>query len=74
MTTAKRTLCDLAFIVVMALAITAAWNPAPVSAQTNRAPIVCAEDEPCWNCATMGNRLCGNPAGFLLSRLAAREP
>lgn len=20
----------------------------------------CEEDEPCWNCATMGNRICGN--------------
>lgn len=21
--------------------------------------IVCAEDMPCWNCETMGNRICG---------------
>lgn len=21
----------------------------------------CAEDEPCWDCATMGNRICGTP-------------
>lgn len=20
----------------------------------------CAEDDPCWNCATMGNHVCGN--------------
>lgn len=23
---------------------------------------VCMEDQPCWNCATMGNGICGNPA------------
>jgi hypothetical protein len=22
-------------------------------------PVTCQEDEPCWNCATMGNRVCG---------------
>jgi hypothetical protein len=25
----------------------------------SRAPVTCQEDEPCWNCATMGNRVCG---------------
>lgn len=23
------------------------------------APGTCAEDDPCWDCATMGNRICG---------------
>jgi hypothetical protein len=31
------------------------WDAAPVSS-------VCEEDMPCWDCKTMGNRLCGaNP-------------
>lgn len=25
----------------------------------------CFEDMPCWDCTTMGNRLCGAPAGPL---------
>lgn len=24
-------------------------------------PLTCAEDEPCWDCATMGNLICGRP-------------
>lgn len=24
-------------------------------------PLHCEEDEPCWDCATMGNRICGEP-------------
>lgn len=34
-----------------------------------RAPIpsaVCEEDQPCWNCATMGNRICGADYGDLI--------
>lgn len=27
--------------------------------QPGDAPVCCAEDDPCWDCATMGNRLCG---------------
>lgn len=26
----------------------------------------CQEDQPCWNCATMGNHICGDPLEFLL--------
>lgn len=22
---------------------------------------VCEEDQPCWDCTTMGNRICGHP-------------
>lgn len=28
-------------------------------AATRPAVSHCAEDDPCWNCATMGNRKCG---------------
>ena len=40
--------------------------PEPVYVQTpvpphgEPAPPVCQEDEPCWDCKTMGNRICGN--------------
>lgn len=26
---------------------------------------VCLEDEPCWDCSTMGNRVCGDAAGLI---------
>lgn len=34
-----------------------AVDPAPVAAANS-----CEEDQPCWDCATMGNRQCGTPA------------
>lgn len=46
----------------------AAWHepePAPVAPVSTPAPVAspsvarCQEDEPCWDCATMGNRICG---------------
>jgi hypothetical protein len=30
-------------------------DPAPAHPAVTR----CAEDDPCWDCATMGNRICG---------------
>lgn len=42
--------------------------PAPVVPATIAAPVaapveapICHEDMPCWDCATMGNLICGNP-------------
>lgn len=45
---------------------TALWYPTPAypwyhalwgaSATT---PTYCAEDDPCWDCTTMGNKVCG---------------
>lgn len=34
-------------------------RPAPVTAPAPAPAPVCVEDMPCWNCATMGNHLCG---------------
>lgn len=35
---------------------------APIWAGPVGTPIaVCYEDEPCWDCETMGNKLCGTP-------------
>ena len=31
----------------------------PVEPTTTTAPSDCAEDDPCWDCATMGNHACG---------------
>lgn len=44
-------------------------TPAPVAPAVDSAesyvptpPVVeCHEDEPCWDCTTMGNKICGNP-------------
>lgn len=41
-------------------------DPAPRPAPIVRtAPVRCAEDDPCWNCSTMGNRVCGPVEGTL---------
>lgn len=41
---------------------------------STHAPVVqsagCAEDMPCWNCATMGNKQCGGALGTLQRRIA----
>lgn len=31
----------------------------PVAAPSSRAPAPCSEGEPCWDCITMGDRICG---------------
>jgi hypothetical protein len=34
----------------------------PGSDQPTTSPdVLCMEDMPCWNCSTMGNRICGAP-------------
>lgn len=45
--------------------------PAPVQAPVE-API-CHEDMPCWDCATMGNQICGNPDCARLGMLTAED-
>jgi len=34
----------------------------PPATTTTVAEPVCQEDEPCWDCTTMGNQICGTPA------------
>ena len=34
-------------------------EPPPSTTTTTVPPAVCQEDEPCWDCETMGNRICG---------------
>jgi hypothetical protein len=38
-------------------------QPPPSPTQTRK----CQEDDPCWNCHTMGDRKCGPGAGAALS-------
>lgn len=47
-------------------------EPSPVT--TEAVPVieptavpVCEEDQPCWDCSTMGNRICGRDEAFALS-------
>jgi hypothetical protein len=50
----------LAWLLLAALAIGVYVLVAEVHhAPTHRAPTVCVEGDPCWNCTTMGNKLCG---------------
>jgi hypothetical protein len=37
------------------------------------APVDCAEDDPCWDCATMGNLICG-PQLIPAVSIVAPEP
>lgn len=50
----------------IALALAALALPATAcTAQSTMAPKVeCHEDEACWDCATMGNRVCGPVAAY----------
>ena len=34
----------------------------------------CMEDEPCWDCATMGNRVCGHPSAMVTAEDGSRVP
>lgn len=45
---------------------------APVVA-SQAAVVACQEDEPCWNCATMGNHVCG-PVGVPIVGVARSVP
>lgn len=55
-------------LIVSALALGSATQQ-PHQSVTVQAPMdtitapPCAEDDPCWNCLTMGNRICGDPKG-----------
>lgn len=56
-------LLALSAIVVMLLLVS--WRaerlgvPPCVADGSCDAPFVCAEDDPCWDCETMGNMVCG---------------
>lgn len=41
---------------------TTAPAPAPVETTAAPAPVQCEEDQPCWDCTTMGNKICGDAA------------
>jgi hypothetical protein len=43
-------------VIALLLALVALFGAHPV-------PTHCAEDDPCWNCHTMGNHRCGPGAG-----------
>ncbi|MEO7555482.1 MAG: hypothetical protein ABIV94_02605, partial [Acidimicrobiales bacterium] len=34
-------------------------RPAPGTITTTNTPTSCQEDDPCWDCSTMGNHVCG---------------
>jgi hypothetical protein len=34
-------------------------GPEPSLDSTRPEPVVCYEDDPCWDCSTMGNTICG---------------
>jgi hypothetical protein len=38
--------------------------PVAVAEIVTPEPETCMEDEPCWNCETMGNKICGTPASL----------
>lgn len=55
---------------LIAIAILIGWSVAPepieatdpaydTTSNDQQSPEPCHEDEPCWNCETMGNRICG---------------
>lgn len=51
----------LALLIVLTLGscgVLATYHP---EADTTPPPTTCQEDMPCWDCATMGNRICGRP-------------
>jgi len=53
---------DLAIAVVVVCAVVLLFVQVArgvTSGPTTRANVECNEDEPCWDCETMGNRICG---------------
>lgn len=56
----KRTIITAAVLVLAACSFRTPQNSQTDS--TGTAPsAVCTEDQSCWNCQTMGNRICGHP-------------
>lgn len=41
------------------------FDPPEAIPSTDPMVIRCHEDEPCWNCETMGNHICGEPKAAL---------
>lgn len=46
---------------------------APVAPQAPAQPTACLEDEPCWDCSTMGNRICGTTEAVLLFQAEVKD-
>lgn len=65
-----RQIMDTAVAVKLMIGATLAFGLP--SAEDSRAVVVaqCEEDQACWDCATMGNRVCGpdNPQGMPAGR------
>lgn len=66
----NRAIAGLAAIVAavgVVSALPASAEPAPqrISEVVTEAPALCQEDEPCWDCETMGNKVCGPAAEVL---------
>jgi hypothetical protein len=51
-------------VALLALVVWAGWTTRNVDSETGR-PVhpVCQEDAACWDCHTMGNRICGPGKG-----------
>lgn len=66
-----------AFVLVAVLLLTASKCPAEEQHHKQTPAATCHEDEPCWDCKTMGNKTCGpaprptSKPGPPIKRLAA---
>lgn len=62
--TARRTRRLLIGLAVISITACSACSAHPVAKGTGThwTPAQCEEDEPCWDCRTMGNRICGQGA------------
>lgn len=48
-------------IIGLAMAVVYFWYiGSSQTPPTSRVDTVCQEDDPCWNCLTMGNHICGD--------------
>ena len=60
----KRTIGNVALATAMLAGVVTLGLLAPEPGgvrETGRTSVTCAEDDPCWDCHTMGNRVCGGP-------------
>lgn len=57
----RKTICTLALLggTLFASAPSAAADPAPDAVAEPVETVTCVEEDPCWDCATMGNFICG---------------
>lgn len=52
-------LAYLAAIATVTFGMPLALQPVFAEADQSIKPVVCMEDEPCWKCSEMGNKVCG---------------